>query len=73
MKTTESTKSKRRKTLRQKNNQLEERYSRFFVPSPSLMWRREDDNYSLDQPSPFRWYANETTYGIGTELGQCPA
>jgi len=45
-------------------------YVKFFVPTPSPLWQRDDDGFSLDQPSPYKWVQTVTTYGIGTTL--CP-
>jgi hypothetical protein len=40
-------------------------YTTFFVPAPSPFWRNDEENFSLEQPSPFKWVPSETTYGIG--------
>jgi len=53
-----------------KRSQAEEQYNRFFTPTPSPLWPRDDDNFSLDQPSPYKWVETETTYGIDVTL--CP-
>ena len=58
------------KPLKTKVPTIQDRYNQFFVPSPSPLWQREDDNFSLDQPSPVKWVQTETTYGIDVTL--CP-
>jgi hypothetical protein len=58
------------KPFKAKKLTVEERYRRFFVAAPSVNWRHDDDNFSLEQPSPYRWIPNETTYGIDVTL--CP-
>ncbi len=49
---------------------VEEQYRHFFVPSPNPTWQRDEDNFSLDQPSPLKFVPSETTYGIESLL--CP-
>ena len=63
---------KRSKAKRSKEVEIsvEKQYKVFFVPTPSPLWQRDDNNYSLEQPSPFKWIPNETTYGIDVTL--CP-
>jgi hypothetical protein len=54
--------------LKRKRASVAERYMRFFAPVPSPLWQRDDDNFSLEQPSPFKWEPSETTYGIDVNL-----
>jgi hypothetical protein len=49
---------------------LERRYSHFFVAVPSPLWQHDGDNFSLEQPSPYKWVPSKTTYGIDVTL--CP-
>jgi hypothetical protein len=49
---------------------IERQYLHFFTPLPSPVWQDEDDNFSLDQPSPYKYVQTETTYGIDITL--CP-
>ncbi len=49
---------------------VEEEYRQFFVPSPPPAWQQDDDNFSLDQPSPLKFVPSETTYGIESIV--CP-
>ena len=42
---------------------LERRYSLYFRPNPSD-WSTEDDEFSLEQPSPVKRVETEVTYGI---------
>jgi hypothetical protein len=66
-----STRQKRLKSrpLKSKTPTVQERYYQFFVPTPSPLWR-DNDNYSLEQPSPYVWVPTITTYGIDSTL--CP-
>ena len=57
------------KPLKPKTPTVQERYSRFFVPTTSPLWQ-DDGNYSLEQPSPLVWVPTVTTYGIDSSL--CP-
>jgi hypothetical protein len=57
------------KPLKAKKSTVQERDSQFFVPTPSPLWQN-DENYSLEQPSPFVWVPTVTTYGIDSSL--CP-
>ena len=59
---------KKRKVLALKKEKPEDAYRRLFVPTPSPLWQRDDDNYSLEQPSPLKWEPSETTYGIDVLL-----
>ena len=43
---------------------VEKQYLEFFVPNPPPVWRQDDDDVSLDQPSPLKTVPSETTYGI---------
>jgi hypothetical protein len=43
---------------------LSERYSRLFVVNISPLWRNENDDFSLDQPSPYKVVPSITTYGL---------
>ena len=63
----ESSRSKRvaRKSPKDEERTSEELYRNFFVPAPSPLWKNDDDNFSLEQPSPFKWVPSETTYGVG--------
>ena len=45
---------------------LEAEYLGIFVPAPLPQWQRDDENYSLEQPSPLKWVPSETTYGVGS-------
>lgn len=47
---------------------VEETYNRFFVPDTNPTWRSDEDNFSLDQPSPLKFVPSETTYGIESLL-----
>jgi hypothetical protein len=47
---------------------VEFRYQQFFVPQPPSTWPQNDDNFSLEQPSPLKWVPTETTYGINVPL-----
>jgi hypothetical protein len=58
------------KSLRVKKATIQDQYTRFFVPAPSPLWVHDDEGFSLDQPSPYKWVETETTYGIDTTL--CP-
>ena len=58
------------KALKAKKGGLEKQYEEFFVPRPSPLWLRDEDNFSLEQPSPLKWVPSETTYGIDVNL--CP-
>jgi len=51
---------------------VESEYLGYFVPIPSPLWRNDDENYSLEQPSPLKWVPSETTYGIGTLVDSLP-
>jgi hypothetical protein len=59
------------KPLKTKTPAVQEVYQRYFTPNPSPNWQAENDNFSLEQPSPFKWSPSETTYGIDVIL--CPA
>ena len=48
----------------------EQVYRKYFAASPSPSWRHENDNFSLEQPSPFQVVPTETTYGMDSTL--CP-
>lgn len=56
--------------LKIKRPAIQERYLNYFIPTPSPLWRSDDDNFSLEQPSPYKWVPSETTYGIDVTL--CP-
>jgi len=62
-------KSKSRKSFanskKRGTNSLEIKYNRFFVACPSPLWASDDDQFSLEQPSPLQRIESETTYGIG--------
>jgi hypothetical protein len=49
---------------RSKKRGAEEQYSRYFKPTPSPLWKNNDDTFSLEQPSQLKWFPSETTYGI---------
>jgi hypothetical protein len=53
------------KALKRKRLSFIKRYQRFFVPPQPTLWQEDDDNSSLEQPSPLKWVPSETTYGIG--------
>jgi hypothetical protein len=57
------------KPLKTKKLTVQERYNQFFVPTPSPLWR-DDNDYSLEQQSPIVWVPTVTTYGIDSTL--CP-
>jgi hypothetical protein len=57
------------KPLKAKKSTIQERYNQFFTPTPSPLWL-DNENYSLEQPSPFVWVPTITTYGIDSSL--CP-
>jgi len=59
------------KVVKDEKPGVEEQYSQFFVRNPRPAWQSEDDNHSLDQPSPLKVVPSETTYGIESLL--CPA
>lgn len=48
-----------------KEKSVETEYLEYFVPQPAPLWSNSDENYSLEQPSPFKWVPSETTYGVG--------
>lgn len=52
-------------TPKRQTCKLADVYKQFFVPLPSRLWKNDDDHYTLEQPSPFKWVESETTYGIG--------
>lgn len=54
-----------RTPTRKKEKSVESEYLGYFVPAPSPLWRSDDENYSLEQPSHLKWVPSETTYGIG--------
>jgi hypothetical protein len=56
--------------LKHKRLSVVERYRQFFIPTPSPLWQHDEDNFSLEQPSPYKWVPSETTYGIDVTL--CP-
>jgi hypothetical protein len=56
--------------LKGRKNSVVQQYKEFFVPAPSPTWQHDEDNFSLDQPSPVKWVQTETTYGIDVTL--CP-
>jgi len=59
------TASKKRKVKSQsKRIGIIEQYKRFFVPNPSPLWRNDDTNFSVEQPSPLKVVPTETTYGV---------
>jgi len=51
------------KPLKTKKLTVQQRYNQFFVPTPSPLWR-DDNDYSLEQQSPIVWVPTVTTYGI---------
>jgi hypothetical protein len=69
MKTVTPIRQKRLKNmvLKQKKLSVTKRYQQFFSPIPSLFYRHDDGNVSLEQPSPLKWVPSETTYGIGSQ------
>lgn len=64
--------SKRQKYQRGKlgNNPVTEHlYRQLFEPVTAPAGQLGDEeNYSLDQPSPYKWVQTETTYGIDVDL-----
>ena len=44
---------------------VEADYLEFFVPKVSPLWRTDDDEFSLEQPSPLKIVPTETHYGDG--------
>jgi hypothetical protein len=54
-----------RRSTAKKQKSLKEKYLGYFSPIHSPLWRNDDENYSLEQPSPLKWVPSETTYGIG--------
>jgi hypothetical protein len=59
----------KRKPKRGKNSRLTRQYLQFFMPVVPV-WQHDNDNFSLDQPSPLKWVPTETTYGISSMT--CP-
>lgn len=56
------------KVLNVEKPAIEQLYNKFFAPSTNPSWRQDEDNFSLDQPSPLKFVPSETTYGIESLL-----
>lgn len=63
-------KRSKNKSSRTKQPPLQDQYNQFFVAAPLHLWRGDDNNFSLEQPSPYKWIPSETTYGI--DVTMCP-
>lgn len=48
-----------------KDSNFERRYNQFFMSPLPILRHDDNDNSSLEQPSPLKWVPSETTYGIG--------
>jgi len=54
--------------LKPRTQTVQQKYGNFFVPAPSPYWQQDNEDFSLDQPSPYKWVQTETTYGIDVTL-----
>jgi hypothetical protein len=45
---------------RKKRASLPSQYRRFFCPTPSPLWQEDNDQFSLEQPSPLKYFPSET-------------
>jgi hypothetical protein len=54
------------RTPRRKKN-LVEQYETHFRPVP-MVWTTDDDDFSLEQPTPFKVFPTETTYSIADSM-----
>lgn len=50
-----------------KTTDLASKYVTYFAPNPSPLWRRDEDTFSLEQPSVLKWTPTETVYSTGVD------
>ena len=55
-----------------KHNSIELDYLEFFVPKVSPLWSQDQDQFSLEQPSPLEIVPTETTYSSGGIFSPVP-
>jgi hypothetical protein len=48
-----------------KSKTLGSEYLEHFVPNVCPAWEKDEDNFSLEQPSPLKLVPTETRYSIG--------
>jgi hypothetical protein len=60
------------RSVKPKKPSVEEQYSRFFAPTPSPLWPRDDVNYSLEQPHFLKVVPTETIYIFPALTQLCP-
>jgi hypothetical protein len=53
------------KSSSKKDPTIEEQYSEFFVPRVSPLWAKDENDFSLEQPSPLKVVPTETSYIVG--------
>jgi hypothetical protein len=60
------------RSVKTKKASVEEQYFRFFAPTPSPLWPRDDVNYSLEQPHFLEVVPTETIYIFPALTQLCP-